>query len=187
MPFPQCLKIHYLHHSNLTMKPVSQQCKSFFSSGHYRTLQLHFFFSFFFFCIVYKPANIWRRDLCLSQRSRITQLICWFSYRHYKLSCLQFARWNHFPFVIEPGSSPCVRWDLLGIVSLSDHAQMVWKQIKISGKKVWVVRNWPDPRIPFCSGIPTPSKHSRVMFSRKKGNLGTSSLSFTKIGVDKMR
>lgn len=101
MPVPQSLQVHYLHCSALTMKPVSQQRESFFSSGHHRALQLWGFF-FLFFCMAYKPAKVCRRNLCLSQRSRITQLICWFSYRHHKLSCLQFASWNHFPFVIEP-------------------------------------------------------------------------------------
>lgn len=131
MPVPQCLKIHYLHHSNLTMKPVSEQCKSLFSSGHHRTLQLHFFFpsSFSFALFINLPTS--KEETCVCPRgSHIVQPVCWFIYWHYKLSCLQFAWWNHFPLVIEPGSSPCVLGGLLGTVPLSDHAQVVPKQIR---------------------------------------------------------
>lgn len=157
MPVPQSLQsITY----TAPVSPWSQSVSSVNLSSP-QVITEHFsceVFLLFFFCIVYKPAKIWRRNFCLSQRSHIIQLICWFSYRHHKLSCLQFASWNHFPFVIEPALSPCVWWDLLDTASLSDPVQAVQKLFEISGKEVWVVRGWPDPRMPFYSGISTPSK-----------------------------
>lgn len=43
------------------------------------------------------------------------------------------------------------------------------------------------PASHFVLGFPHPVSVPGVMFSRKKGSLGTYSLSFTKIGVDKTR
>lgn len=57
MPVPQSLQIHYLHCSSLTMKPLSQQCESFFSSGHHRTIQLWVFSSFSFALFINLPRS----------------------------------------------------------------------------------------------------------------------------------
>lgn len=68
MPAPRCLKIYCSHCSNLTMKPVSQQCNSFFSSDHHRTLQLHFF-SFSFALFINLPTS--EEGTCVCPRGHI--------------------------------------------------------------------------------------------------------------------
>lgn len=69
MPVPQSLQLHYLHSSGLTMKPASQQCESFFSSGHHRTLQLWVFSSFSFALFINLPRS--EEGTCVCPRGHV--------------------------------------------------------------------------------------------------------------------
>lgn len=186
MPVPQCLKIHYLHRSNLTMKPVSQQCKSFFSSGHHRTLQLLFFFpSFSFALLINLPTS--EEGTCvvpevtyytthllvqLQTRQAVLPSVC-------TLEPLSSCNWTRLiPTCAVRLVRHCIC--LITLKQYRNKSRCLEKRFGLYG-----TGQIPGPH--FVLGFPHPASVPGMMFSRKKGSLGTPSLSFTKTSVDKIR